>query len=111
MSYEVDGLASLALAIGIIGALLCGILWALRRAQPRATMWGAADCQVIRSIALGPRERLFVVRVGAKDLVLGVGAAGVSLLCELNEPMPLASPVNARFSEAVRNALKQLHGE
>jgi flagellar protein FliO/FliZ len=103
---EADGLASLSLTIGLIVMLLWGAVWALRRLRPGAG--GGGDCAVVRALALGPRERLLVVRVGAKHLVIGVGAAGVSLLCELGEPLPPAatSAVNATFAAAIGKAVK-----
>lgn len=111
MPYEPDGLASVSLAIVIIAALFWGALWALRRMRPNNAMWGAGDCRIVRSLALGPRERLFVIRVGSKHLVVGVGAAAISLLCELDEPLPPIVPANAKFGEAVRKAIERWHGE
>ena len=111
MPYEPDGLASVSLAIVVIAALLWGGLWALRRVRPNGAMWGAGDCTIVRSLALGPRERLLVIRVGSKHLVVGVGSAAISLLCELDEPLPPAASVDVKFGQAVRNAVKRWHGE
>jgi len=102
---EADPLGSLSLAIGAIVILLWGALWVLRRQRPGAGMWGARDCVVVRSLALGARERLVVVRVDARYLVLGVGAAGVSLLCELDEALPSAAPANAKLGEVLQKAV------
>jgi flagellar protein FliO/FliZ len=104
---ESDGLASLSLTIGLIVMLLWGAVWALRRLRPGAGV-SAGDCAVIRALALGPRERLLVVRVGAKHLVIGVGAAGVCLLCELPEPLPPVSrsAVNTPFAAVIGKAVK-----
>jgi len=63
------------------------------------------DCTVVRSLALGPRERLLVVRVGTKQLVVGVGSAAVSLLCELDEPLPQGPAADQKFGEAIRKAV------
>jgi flagellar protein FliO/FliZ len=106
-----DGLASLSLAIGIIALLLWGALWAVRRARPNGVMWSGGDCRIVRALALGPRERLLVVRVGSKQLVVAVGSAAISLLCELDEPLPPIPPANARFGEAVRKAIERWHSE
>lgn len=111
MPYEPDCFASVSLAIVIIAALCWGALWALRRARPNSTMWGAGDCKIVRSLALGQRERLFVVRVGSKHLVVGVGAAAISLLCELNEPLPAIASANEKFGEAVRKAIDRWLGD
>jgi flagellar protein FliO/FliZ len=105
-----NGLASLSLTIAAIVALLAGAAWLLRRMRPSAAMWGARDCIVVRSVALGPRERIVVVRVGVKHLVLGVGSAAVSLLCELDEPLPPLTAANEKFGEAIRKAIERWHG-
>jgi flagellar protein FliO/FliZ len=109
--YEPDGFASISLALVVIAALLWAALWALRRARPNGAVWGPRDCTIIRSLALGPRERLLVVRVGSKHLVVGVGAAAISLLCELDEPLAPIASADAKFGQAVRNAIKRWHGE
>lgn len=110
MPVETDSLASLSLTIAAIVVLLWGALWAVRRLRPGAAWGGARDCAVLRTLALGPRERLLVVRVGQRQLVLGVGTASVSLLCELQEPLLSAGPADDRFAAAVRKAMKPWRG-
>jgi len=102
---EAGGLGSLSREIGALVLLLWGAVWVLRRMRPgAAAVWGARDCAIVRSLALGPRERLVVVQVGARHLVVGIGAAAVSLLCELDQPLPPIASPNARFGEAIRSA-------
>jgi flagellar protein FliO/FliZ len=111
MPFQGGELSSLSLAIGAIVLLLWCALWALRRARPTATSWSGRDCSVVRSLSLGPRERLVVVCVGTKQLVIGVGSAAISLLCELDEPLSPNTPASAKFSEAFRKAVRRWHGE
>jgi len=103
--YDSDGLTSLSLTIGLVVLVLWGAVWMVRRARPGAMLWNAGDCAVVRSLALGPRERLLVVRVGTKQLVVGVGSAAVSLLCELDEPLPQGPAADQKFGEAIRKAV------
>ena len=91
MTPDADPFTSLTLALGAIVLILWGVLWFVRRLRPGAAGAGP-DCAILRSLALGPRERLVVVRVGNRHLVVGVGSASVSLLCELDEaPQPRGS--------------------
>ena len=60
--YDADGLGSLSLTLGIIVLLLWGGIWAMRRMRPGVGLGNARDCTILRSLALGPRERLVVVR-------------------------------------------------
>jgi flagellar protein FliO/FliZ len=102
----VDGFASLFFEIGGIVVALWVVLWLLsRRGRAPAAAWGARDCQVLRQLALGQRERVIVVRIGGKQLVLGVGSAAVSLLCELDEPLPVGDGAGGAFADAIRKAV------
>jgi flagellar protein FliO/FliZ len=101
-----DSLSSLSLTIGAIVLLLWIAVWALRRGLRPAAGFGAGDCAVLRSLPLGPRERLLVVRVGGKQLVVGVGTATVSLLCELDEPLPPAAAADDKFATAIGKAMR-----
>lgn len=106
MGAETSGLASLSLTSAAVILMLWGALWALRRLRGGAA--SPRDCTVLRSLTLGPRERLLVVRVGARHLVLGVGSASVSLLCELEEPLP--PPDGEKFAEVMRKAIRPWRG-
>jgi flagellar protein FliO/FliZ len=111
MPPEADGLASLSLAIGAIVVLLWGAMWLLRRVRPNLAAAGGRDCAIVRSLALGSRERLMVVRVGARNLVIGVSSNAVSLLCELEEPLASVTPASQRFGEVIRSAATRWRGE
>jgi flagellar biogenesis protein FliO len=102
VGYGVDGLASLSLAAAAVALLLWGALVALRRWRPERTAARSGDCRVLRSLAIGPRERILIVSIGSRQFVIGVGA--VSLLCELDEKLPVPVATGARFGEAVRHA-------
>lgn len=101
MPPDTGGLAALSLTSATVVLALWGAIWVLRRLRGGAV--SPRDCAVLRTLALGPRERLLVVRVGTRHLVLGVGSAAVSLLCELEEPLPAAD--NETFTEAMRKAM------
>jgi flagellar biosynthetic protein FliO len=76
-----SGLAGSLLALGFVLALAWLALRLLRRfAAPAEHGGGAAELRVLRSIALGPRERLVLVRHGDAELLLGVSAGNIRLL-------------------------------
>ncbi|HEY7992366.1 MAG TPA: flagellar biosynthetic protein FliO [Stellaceae bacterium] len=111
MTGGLDGFTSLFLEIGGIVVALWIALWFIaRRNRGFGGMGGGRDCQVLRQMPLGPRERLVVVRVGAKQLVLGIGSASVSLLCELSEPLPLGDSDVGAFGDAIRKAVGRWRG-
>lgn len=109
MPYDAVGLDSLTLTLGAVVLLLWGGIWAMRRLRPGAGIGYARDCTVLRSLTLGPRERLLVVRVGARQLVIGIGSNSVALLCELDEALPEAAG-DDRFGEAIKKAVGRWRG-
>jgi flagellar protein FliO/FliZ len=109
MPYDAEGLGSLSLTLGVIVLLLWAGIWAMRRMRPGIGLGSARDCTILRSLALGPRERLLVVEIGVRQLVIGIGSASVSLICELDERLPAAA-ADDRFGEAVRKAMGRWRG-
>ncbi|HXE16617.1 MAG TPA: flagellar biosynthetic protein FliO [Stellaceae bacterium] len=111
MTGGLDGFTTLFLEIGGIVVALWLALWFIaRRKHGFGGLAAGRDCQILRQMPLGPRERLVVVRVGARQLVLGIGSASVSLLCELNEPLPAGDADGGPFGDAIRKAVGRWRG-
>jgi flagellar protein FliO/FliZ len=72
-------LLQLVLGFGVVLALLFATLWLLKKISlPRG---GSGNMiRVVSAAAVGPRERVVLVDVGGKRLVLGVAPGQVSLL-------------------------------
>jgi flagellar protein FliO/FliZ len=105
MTSGMDGFASLFIEIAGIVVLLWIALWLFTRRGRSAGASRARDCQVLRQLPLGPRERVLVVRIGEKQLVIGVAATSISLLCELSDPFPVSDSPGGPFSDIVRRAI------
>jgi len=89
-----DAVQPLILGAGAVVLVLAIVFWLLKQ------RFGAAgpaqvDCRVLATLALGPRERLAIVRVEKRRLVLGVTNGSVQCLCELDEA-PDAPAANAQ---------------
>ncbi len=85
-SQEVPSLASsfgqMVLGLGVVIGLLLVSLWLIKRlSAPRGH---AAGLKVIGGVAIGSRERVVMVEVADKVLVLGVTAASVNTLHTLS---------------------------
>lgn len=66
------------LGLGVVVALLLASLWLIKRlSAPRGP---AAGLKVLGGVAIGSRERLVLVEVGDKVLVLGVTANNINTL-------------------------------
>ncbi|MDE2167723.1 MAG: flagellar biosynthetic protein FliO [Alphaproteobacteria bacterium] len=106
----VGSLLPLLIGMGVVVVALAGLLWLLRR---RFGPIGLAkiDCAVMGALAVGPRERLVVVRVEGRRLLLGVTGSAIGLLCELPETaasLQMSAP--AGFGVALAQAFDRWRG-
>jgi flagellar protein FliO/FliZ len=99
-------LAQLTLSLIAIVALIFAISWVLKRfkvALPR----GSADMAILDQVAVGPRERIALVRVGDAQVLVGIGAGGIVPLTPLATPISLRTAVSATpFAERLREMMK-----
>ncbi len=86
--------AALAQTLITLAAVCALAWWVLRWAARRGVGRGPAGViTVVDRVALDPRRTLFVVRVGAKALLLGGSDGSLSVLSELDPAtLPDASP-------------------
>jgi flagellar protein FliO/FliZ len=107
---SIGSLAQLTLSLLAIVALIFAISWLLKRfkvALPR----GSADMAVLDQVAVGPRERIVLVRVGDAQVLVGIGAGGLVALAPLASPVSLrAAPPTAPFAERLRDLMKRPDG-
>ncbi len=103
-------LTQLTLSLLAIVALIFAVSWALKRlkmAGPR----GRGEIAVLDELALGPRERIVLVRVGESQVLVGVGAGGVVGLTPLATPIAIKSVSSApAFAERLREFMKRPGG-
>jgi flagellar protein FliO/FliZ len=78
-------------------ALVLGLAWLLLRWLKRAQVVRGTGAfpQVLRAVALGPRERLVVVRHHDTEFLLGVTAASVSVIERRRIDDAAPDPANA----------------
>ena len=72
---------------------------------------GSANMAVLDQVAVGPRERIALVRVGDHQVLVGIGAGGIVPLTPLPSPIALrqdSSP--APFAERLRDMMKRPGG-
>ncbi|MDE1168400.1 MAG: flagellar biosynthetic protein FliO [Pseudomonas sp.] len=100
------GKTAFAFALVVASILFCG--WLAKRLGPQRVRPGQ-HLRLVSSTSLGQRERVVIVQVQDKWLVLGVTAQQVSALSELPAPaLPEpAQPLPPRFADRLATALKQ----
>ena len=107
---SVSSLAQLTLSLLLIVALILAISWVLKRfklAGPRSR----GDLAVLDQLTIGPRERILLVRVGDRQVLVGIGAAGMVGLTPLATPIELGgSPDAPVFADRLREFIKRPGG-
>jgi flagellar protein FliO/FliZ len=88
-------------------ALIVGLSWALKRLRV-GTPKGRGAIAVLDELALGPRERIVLVRVGDSQVLLGVGSGSVVSLTPLAAPLAIdTTPGAPAFADRLREFMKR----
>jgi flagellar protein FliO/FliZ len=103
-------LTQLTLSLLAIVVLIFAVSWALKRlkmAGPR----GRGEITVLDELALGPHERIVLVRVGESQVLVGVGAGGVVGLTPLATRIAI-KPISSApaFADRLREFMKRPGG-
>ena len=107
---SVGSLTQLTLSLAAIVALILAISWALKRlklAGPR----GSGEIAVLDELAVGPKDRIVLVRVGESQVLIGISPSGLVPLTPLAAPIVLkAAPRTPPFAERLRDMMKRPGG-
>jgi flagellar protein FliO/FliZ len=70
-----------AASLVLVFCLLGGLLWALKRMQSGVRAGGGArQLQVIEAVSVGPRQKIALVRVGGREVLVGVSPTQLTAL-------------------------------
>lgn len=78
-------LQSMVLSLALVIGLMLLLAWAARTLRNRA-QGGSAELEVVSATHVGPKERIVLVRVRDRELLLGVGPQSVTALGEFSAP-------------------------
>jgi len=107
---SVGSLTQLTLSLIAIVVLIFALGWVLKRFK-LTTPRGSLDSEVLDQLALGPRERVVLLRIGDAQVLVGVGAGGIVPLTPLSTPVALKAAVPAPpFAERLRDMMKRPGG-
>lgn len=102
-------LMQLLLGMFAVLLLIIGLAWVFRRLGGLQTAVGK-ELRIIGGLSMGARERLVLVQVGEKQLLLGVAPGRIQTLYELQQPIQPAvqhAPVAGSFAEKLAASMKQ----
>ncbi len=104
----IAGLLQVVLGLLVILLLIGGTAWLLRRfTHFQATAQG--NMKILGGLPLGPRERVVLIQVGEKQLLVGVAPGRVQTLHVLEQPLVFGpdKQTGLGFAERLAIALKQ----
>ncbi len=99
----VGDLLQMALSLIVVIAFILVLTWVLGRMRG-GTRRATGSLSVLAEVAIGPKERVVLVKVGDAQALVGVGAAGVV------SPHLLATPVRVEAGEPVGSFADKLKG-
>jgi flagellar protein FliO/FliZ len=93
------------LTLTLLVVLAAVLVWLYRRGSQSHVVGG--QIQLLATFAVGPRERLLVVRIQDRILALGHTPSHISLLTELDdfEPIPGAGSLTSSFAGQLQTLL------
>jgi len=103
------------LSFAFVIALLLGLLWTLRKLQGGQIVQGgllrrkSSRLQLIESLSIGPRQKLALVNVDGREVLLGITAQTINALQPWNESHAVSGerPKDAAPAPAAEPALTQ----
>ncbi len=114
---ETGALLRLTGGLFLVIIVIVALSWFLRRYGGFA-MSAGGQMRILGSMALGGRERMVLVEVGDRQLLLGVAPGRVQTLLVLDEPIGdndtdarAREAQAASFAERLRRAMQQQHGK
>ena len=84
-------------ALVIVLALILALAWVAKRWMSTPGI-SRSSFKVLGAMSLGPREKLLLVDVGGKQVLLGVTPGSITSLQTLAEPVDLNNPVTSEAS-------------
>jgi len=97
--------ASVILSLLLVLVLIIAVAFVLKRFNPQGTI--ISGMKIISTLHVGTKEKLVVVDVDGKQLLLGVTAHQVSLIQILEKPMEVGQPLTMDLSQNIVKLLKK----
>ena len=105
------------IALALVIAMIPAALWVLKRTQAlRAPQDGAL--RLVAGLAVGPRERIAVVNVAGRSLVVGITAQSITHLATLDEAveapqggLAAGGTVTTAFAQMLASRLQKGRGD
>jgi flagellar biosynthetic protein FliO len=78
-------MSSILTSLAIVVALVFAIAWVLRRTPLGGMTRGSGPMKLIATLPIGPKERLLLVEVNGRELIVGVSPGGINAVQQLGD--------------------------
>jgi flagellar protein FliO/FliZ len=104
---DVGSLGEVTLALALVLAAIFGTAWLLRRVRGFGKPQGSA-LDILADLPVGTKERAVLIRVGAKQILIGVAPGRVNTLHVLDEPVRETAAATDPVASAERPSFRAL---
>ncbi len=104
------GLLEVMLNLGLVIVAIIAFAWIVRRVQG-ATGNVSSAMRVAGALSVGPKERVLLIDVGERQLVVGVTPGSMRTLHVLDEPLTPAAPGEATASGFADRLARVIKGQ
>jgi len=106
-AFDFAGLLEMMLSLVLVIALIIALSWVIGRLRG-VTRTTSGAIGVLGEIAVGPKERIVLVRVGERQALLGVSSAGVHSLGLLEQNITVPESAQpADFALKLKEVMKR----
>ena len=96
-----DHISQIAMALALIVALVIGLGWLVKRLNS-SRFSGAGEIRIVASSYLGPKEKVVLLEVRDRQVLVGVNAQGISALGDFE--LPDSASASGTFQHALAEA-------
>ena len=86
MEYGGAQIGQLLFALLLVVLLILGIAWTVRRLGG-VSAGGSRQLRMVAALPVGTRERIAVIEVGGRQILVGITSQSITTLMELPEPL------------------------
>ncbi len=92
----------------LIIALIFVLAWLASRLRGQGFVQSSGNLKIVESQSIGVKEKIAVVQVGNKQILVGITSQQITHLTDLEEPLAVQVPQgNVNFSDLLKKAIRQ----
>ena len=91
-------------------ALIVVLAWMVHKTRVLGGMQGMPgsnqSLRIVATLSLGMKEKIVVIQAGEQQFMVGITAQQITLLSELEKPLPVAENARLSFQELLKKAVR-----